>query len=102
MNVAGTLLIEKREYVIIPRAEYERLTQSGQTPPKLGKERPAKAAIHEIIAKTLLESRIRAGLSQEELARKAGVRSETISRIESGKFRPRRETMARLDKALGR
>ncbi|HEV8605072.1 MAG TPA: helix-turn-helix transcriptional regulator [Tepidisphaeraceae bacterium] len=64
-------------------------------------ERAAKAAVLKIIGRSLMQRRMKAGLSKEELARKAGVRSETISRIESGRFRPRRETMARLDGALG-
>ena len=73
----------------------EAFTQRNETP-----ERPAKAAMLEIIARTLMERRIKAVPSQEELARKAGVRSETIRRIESARFRPRPETIARLDAAL--
>jgi len=38
--------------------------------------------------------------TQTELARRTGVRLETISRIESGKYVPRREMMVKLDRAL--
>jgi ribosome-binding protein aMBF1 (putative translation factor) len=99
MNAIGTLLIDDREYVVIPRSEFERL---GGAKARVGrqKERPAAPAVRQIIARTLMRRRIKAGLSQEELARKAGVRAETVCRIESGKFQPRRETMARLDGVL--
>jgi transcriptional regulator with XRE-family HTH domain len=52
------------------------------------------------IARTLIRRRIEAGLTQKALAKRAGVRLETISRLESAKHRPTRETILRLDKAL--
>jgi transcriptional regulator with XRE-family HTH domain len=61
---------------------------------------PARAAIDISIARELITDRIRHGWTQTELARRAGVRLETISRIESGKHIPRRETLLRLDRAL--
>jgi len=100
MSPVGKLVIDNEEYVVIPRREFEKLAGESRGR-KRERERPAREAAMEIIGRTLLQRRIKAGLSQEELARKAGVRSETISRIESGHFRPRRETMARLDAAMG-
>jgi transcriptional regulator with XRE-family HTH domain len=40
------------------------------------------------------------GLSQSELARKAGLNHSAISRLESGNRRPKRETIESLVKAL--
>jgi DNA-binding XRE family transcriptional regulator len=61
---------------------------------------PARAAIDASIARELVMDRIRHGWTQTELARRSGVRLETISRIESGKHVPRQETLLILDRAL--
>ena len=63
-------------------------------------ERPAKAAIQAVIARSLIRRRTAAGLEQKQLAAMAGVRAETISRIESGRYRPQHAMMERLDRAL--
>jgi transcriptional regulator with XRE-family HTH domain len=52
------------------------------------------------IARGVVRDRIAAGLTQRELARRAGVRNETISRLEAGKHIPAEETILRIDKAL--
>ena len=63
-------------------------------------ERPAKAAIQAVMARSLIRRRTEAGLGQKQLAALAGVRPETISRMESGRYRPQRATMERLERAL--
>jgi putative transcriptional regulator len=40
-------------------------------------------------------------MTQRELAEKAGVTVETISRLENGKYKPRFSTIKKLAKALG-
>jgi transcriptional regulator with XRE-family HTH domain len=60
----------------------------------------ARAPIDVSIARELITDRIRRGWTQTELARRSGVRLETISRIDSGKHIPRRETLLKLDRAL--
>jgi predicted transcriptional regulator len=52
------------------------------------------------IAREVVRRRIAAGLPQQELARRVGVRAETISRLEAGKHVPRTETMERIDRVL--
>jgi DNA-binding XRE family transcriptional regulator len=95
----GTLNIEGVEYVVIPRAEYE--GPLPRLPPGDSRgERPARAAVLAVIARSLIRRRTQAGLDQKGLAQLAGVRAETISRIESGRYRPRRETMLRIDQAI--
>jgi len=95
----GTLNIDGIDYVVNPRAEYE-----GRWPklPAIDApgERPAKSAVLAVIARSLIRRRTEAGLDQKGLAALAGIRAETISRIESGRYRPRRETMLRIDQAI--
>jgi DNA-binding XRE family transcriptional regulator len=95
----GTLNIEGVDYVVIPRAEYEGRWPK-LPPPDARGERPAKSAVLAVIARSMIRRRTVAGLDQKRLAQLAGIRAETISRIESGRYRPRRETMLRIDQAL--
>ena len=53
------------------------------------------------MAQQLIADRQKAGLSQAELASRAGVRQETIFSIESGKVTPTVRTMEAIDEALG-
>ena len=99
--IAGTLTIAGVEYVVVPRSEYEGRMPELPPPDRRG-ERPAKAAIQAVIARSLIRRRTAAGLEQKQLAALAGVRAETISRIESGRYQPQRATMERIEKALTR
>jgi predicted transcriptional regulator len=62
--------------------------------------RPAAAFIQASIARTILQRRTALGLSQQQLARLARVRQETICRLESGKHSPTVRTVERIEKAL--
>jgi ribosome-binding protein aMBF1 (putative translation factor) len=62
--------------------------------------RPAVDFARVSIARSLAQDRQAAGLSQQELARLAGVRQETISRIESGKHSPTVRTVEKIDRIL--
>jgi transcriptional regulator with XRE-family HTH domain len=53
------------------------------------------------IASVLIEARIRANLTQDELAAKMGTSQSTIARLESGKAAPSLSTLRRLAKATG-
>jgi transcriptional regulator with XRE-family HTH domain len=50
----------------------------------------------------LSANRKAAGLTQQELATRAGIRQETLSRIESGKHTPTLRTLKKIDRALGK
>lgn len=61
---------------------------------------PAIETARAIIARQLIRGRKAAGWTQAELATRAGIRQETISRIETGKHSPGLKTMAKIDRAL--
>ncbi|HKI34182.1 MAG TPA: helix-turn-helix domain-containing protein [Gemmataceae bacterium] len=61
---------------------------------------PAAEALRTILARQIIRRRQQAGWTQAELAERAGVRQETVSRIESGKNAPNVGTVDKLDRAL--
>ncbi len=93
--------------VVIPKGEYEELLvrAAGQTLPSLPKPekrgiRPAKESIRVLIARGIIARRIAAGWTQEDLARKAKVSTETISRLEGAKHRPQAATVQKIEEAF--
>lgn len=62
--------------------------------------RPAAEYARVSIARKIIRDRAAAGLTQQELARRAGVRQETISRLESGKHSPTVRTVDKIDRVL--
>ena len=53
------------------------------------------------LARTLIEARKRAGLSQTELARRMKTSQSDVARIESGKVRPSTDALRRFAHATG-
>lgn len=97
--------IDGSKLVILTQAAFDALMEkAGVLPPlpPVDKDGNADAVAfgRAAIARRLVARRIHAGWTQKELARKAGVRLETISRLEGGKHSPTHETMTRLDEAL--
>lgn len=62
--------------------------------------RPALEYIRASIARDIIQERRALGLSQERLAELAGLRQETLSRLESGKHSPTVRTVEKIDVAL--
>lgn len=54
------------------------------------------------LAREFLRLRKRQGLSQSEVARRAGLKQPAIARLESGAIKPTLETIQRVAHALGR
>lgn len=54
------------------------------------------------LAQTLKEARLRAGLTQEQLAEKIGTKKTYISRLENGKADVQLTTLFRIFEGLGR
>ncbi|HXP85149.1 MAG TPA: helix-turn-helix transcriptional regulator [Bryobacteraceae bacterium] len=67
------------------------------------KYRKAYAVLEEefVLASVLIEARNRAGLTQQELARKMGTTQPVVARLESGRVRPSMRTLGRLAEAAG-
>jgi ribosome-binding protein aMBF1 (putative translation factor) len=53
------------------------------------------------LAKAVIHARSRAGLTQQELARKMGTTQPVVARLEGGQTRPSIRTLERLAKATG-
>ena len=71
-------------------------------PPKPDKHGrfPAEKYACVSLARDVIRSRCEAGLTQQQLADLAGTRQETISRIESGNYKPAVRTVAKIERAL--
>jgi ribosome-binding protein aMBF1 (putative translation factor) len=53
------------------------------------------------LARTMIEARTRAGLTQEQLARRMETTQSVIARLESGRTRPSTKTLEKLALATG-
>jgi len=95
-----------RRFVLVPESEYRRLKELDENwlPPLPEPDEdgnlPAHEAVTVSIARTIIKRRRKVGLTQVELARRAGVRPETISRLEAAKHVPSVATIDKIDRAL--
>ncbi len=102
-----------QRFVLLPEGEYERLcARASETVPVNDDSLPAlpkpdrhgnfPAAEYARVslARDIIRDRRAAGLTQEALAKMAGTRQETISRIESGTYTASTRMIERLDRAL--
>ena len=106
MSIVQTLDIRGKKFVLIPATEYRRLTRR-PTPaipsmPAVSPDGtyPAAAAMRTMMARKIIAARKAVGLSQAALARKAGIRVETLNRLEKGRHTPDLATMAKINEAL--
>lgn len=106
-----TLKIKGEKFVVIPEREYKRLTArrvaSEEDLPALPERNedgtyPAVAAARVNMARTIIVRRRKRRMSQAALARMAGIRVETLNRIERGKVSADTATIAKIDGALKR
>ena len=102
-----------QRFVLLPETEYDRLcSKAGESvplndddlpplpkPDKQGRF-PALEYARVSLARDIIRDRRAAGLTQQELARLAGTRQETISRIESGNYTASHKLIERIDEAL--
>jgi DNA-binding XRE family transcriptional regulator len=101
----ATITRKGRRFVLVPIEEYERLSDRGLPPfPPVDADGTSNAIdfARTSIARSLIADRRAAGLSQQQLAKLAHVRQETISRIESGKHTATVRIIDKLDKAIRR
>jgi len=101
----ATVARKGRQFVPVPVEEYERLSEGALPPlPPVSADGTSNAIdfARAAIARRLVTERRVAGLSQQQLAKLAHVRQETISRIESGKHTATVRVIDKLDKAIRR
>ncbi len=99
-----TLTIEGERFVLIPENQYHQLLGDQWEPslPEADAEGtyPAVESARIILARKLIRRRRAAGLTQKNLAEQAGVRVETLSRLEHGRHSPNVATVDKLVRAL--
>jgi DNA-binding XRE family transcriptional regulator len=110
--VAGTIELKGKRFVIVPEAEYDRLRQRAAVaedvelpglPGKLASGNyPAVQAMRVGLARKLIKRRWGVGLSQAEVARRAGIRAETLNRIEKAKVTADTATVTKVVGVLGK
>jgi DNA-binding XRE family transcriptional regulator len=107
---AATITLDGKRFVVVAEAEYERLRGNAPSAialPPLPKRLPngnypAIDYARAVTARDIITARQRSGVSQAELARQAGIRVETLNRIERAKMTPSVAIMQRIDRALTR
>ena len=107
--IRQTIEICGKRFVVVEEAELDRLERrAGRAEPPLPPlpaadaqgNRPALDYIRVSIARDIIRERRALGLTQQHLAEMAGVRQETLSRLESGKHSPTVRTVEKIDRAL--
>jgi DNA-binding XRE family transcriptional regulator len=97
-----------KRVVVLEEREFERLLQrADEWEPAMPEpdERglyPARETMAVIQARDIIRARRKLGLSQAELARLAGIRVETLNRIENARNKPNLATIEKIDRALRR
>lgn len=103
---AQTIHVEGKPYVVVPKQEYDRLTRIAKLPPLPEPDEnghyPAVEYARASLARKIILDRESLGMTQAELAQRAGIRAETLCRIESGKATPSVGTITKIDRALRR
>jgi DNA-binding XRE family transcriptional regulator len=96
-----TITLGGQRFVVLPEADYRELVGETWEPPMPEPDAagnfPAVEAARVVLARKIIRRRRAAGLTQAELAKRARVRVETISRLEHAKHSP---NVATVDKIL--
>jgi ribosome-binding protein aMBF1 (putative translation factor) len=105
---AKILELAGKRYAVLPEKEYMRLRAKAGTEgswpalpqPDAEGYVPAVEYARASLARKIVKARRAAGLTQAALARHAGIRPETLNRIEKGKTTPDTATIAKIERAL--
>ncbi len=101
-----TITLAGERFVILPEAEYRKLKGVQGEPilprPDAKGNYPAAQALRVILARKILRRRRAIGLTQVKLAKLAGIRPETLNRLEQGKHTPSMETINNIVRALSK
>jgi DNA-binding XRE family transcriptional regulator len=85
-----------RTFCLVPKAQYTRLLHDAEGPVVDAVQFGRKS-----IGRDLRKKRLELHLTQAQVAAKAKVRVETVSRVESGDTNPTMKTMAKILRAVG-
>ncbi len=107
MATHPTIKIEGKDYVLLPRDEYERLVTLAKAAelhplpePDAKGNYPAVEYAAAGLARKIIRDRAEAGLTQRKLAELAGISFENLCRIETGKHVPTVPTIEKIDRAI--
>lgn len=98
--------VDGQRVVILSESEYERLmSKADEWEPRLPEpdangHYPAVDYARVSLAQKILRARRRLGLSQAELARRAGLRSESLRRIETGQVSPSDRSVSKIEQVF--
>ena len=101
--MAQTLTIKGERFFLLDENEYRKLggIELPALPPRDAQGNgSALDYARASLARKIITQLQTAGMSQADLARRAGVRAETINRILKGKVTPDRTTLGKIDRAL--
>ena len=98
--------VKGQRMVLLEEAEFDRLLRKADLfepllpePDKNGNY-PAVEYMRVSMAIDIIRQRRRLGLTQLELARRAGIRVESLNRVEQGNITPSNGTIKKIDRAL--
>lgn len=95
-------------FVVLPEADYLQMREAAAAAGPALPQRdargnyPALETLQVSIARNILRRRRALGWSQAELAKRAGVRTETLNRLEKARHAPTVTTVDRLERALSK
>jgi ribosome-binding protein aMBF1 (putative translation factor) len=91
-----------KKFVLVPAAEYQRMKRAAAA----GSKTSPAAAVDAIafadqtIAQSIVRDRNTVGLTQRDLAERAGIRVEVLNRAERGAVVPSVRTLTKIENAL--
>jgi DNA-binding XRE family transcriptional regulator len=107
-----TLTIDGKRFTLMEEREYKRLRRAAGPEADVELPRmpdplpdgnyPALEAARASLARKIIRDRWAVRLTQAELAKRAGIRAETLNRIEKARVTPDLSTIKKIDKALAK
>ena len=109
-RLSGTIVrravVKGERVVMLAEVEFERLMQKADEwepllpEPDADGNYPALETLRVSLARKIIRDRRRLGLTQAELARRVGIRPESMNRIELGRVSPTIRTIEKIDRVL--
>jgi DNA-binding XRE family transcriptional regulator len=103
---AKRVTVKGKRMVMLEEGEFDRLLHKADEWEPLLPESdadgnyPALEALRVSLARKIIRDRRHLGLTQADLARRAGIRPESLNRIEQGRVTPSIRTIEKIDRAL--